>query len=58
MHYSFCAYQIRIPSLGNCGMNSFDDWTVQMLLDDTECGDECPRKGSYWNASNVERIII
>jgi hypothetical protein len=38
-------------------MDDYNDWTEPMLMDDTQCGDECPSEGCYWDAYNMERTI-
>ena len=38
-------------------MNSYDDWTEPMLMDVTNCGDQCPSEGCYWDAFNIDRML-
>eukprot|EP00804_Cyclotella_cryptica_P019984 CCRYP_007868-RA/>CCRYP_007868-RA protein AED:0.00 eAED:0.00 QI:4/1/1/1/1/1/3/299/565 len=38
---------------GNCNMDDYTDWALPMLLNDTQCGLECPSEGCFWEAFNT-----
>ncbi|KAL7518685.1 hypothetical protein ACHAWX_003497 [Stephanocyclus meneghinianus] len=42
---------------GNCNMDNYNDWTVPVLLDDSQCGVECPSEGCFWDASSTRRSM-
>ena len=41
-----CHVQVcRYTKMGNCNLGKYSDWMVPMLLDDSQCGLECPPEG-------------